>query len=125
MRTLAFTCTLLLLAGCSRNDTECLARIGRKLTDRAKATASELGGKLDLDLNLGSAEVGVSDRVGQRLRGEKLLTGATFDVRAAADGEIELRGTVQNAMQRQRAIEVAEATVGVEKVTDALQVAEP
>ena len=40
------------------------------------------------------------------------------------DKEVELKGQVKTAEQRQRAIELAEMLVGVEKVTDSLTVRE-
>ena len=38
------------------------------------------------------------------------------------DKDVALKGTVKNASQRQRAIELAETVAGVDKVTDALVV---
>ena len=39
--------------------------------------------------------------------------------------EIELKGKVQDLTQRRRAVELAETTAGVEKVTDLLQTEAP
>jgi osmotically-inducible protein OsmY len=110
---------LLLAAGCSRQDTECLARIGRKLADKAHAAADVVG---KADVGWKRADLTVTERVSQRLRTEKLLEGITIDVRG--DTEVELRGAVQTAQQRQRALDLAESTTGVEKVTDSLQISE-
>jgi hypothetical protein len=117
-----FLCSLgLSLGGCNRQDTECLARLGRKLLDRAQHAQEEIGGKLDLGWK---TELSLQERVSQRLRFEKLLADTRIDVKAS-ETEVELRGTVSTPEQRQRALDVAEATLGVEKVTDSLQLKEP
>jgi hypothetical protein len=51
------------VVGCSRQDTECLGRIGRKLLDRAQAASEEIGGKLDLGWK--KKEPAVEERVEQ------------------------------------------------------------
>jgi osmotically-inducible protein OsmY len=53
------------------------------------------------------------------LQWDKTLADTTIDV-AVTDKEVELRGTIRRDEQRRRAIELAESTVGVERVTDHL-----
>ncbi len=119
-------CSLALcLGGCSRNDTECLARLGRKLAERAEQASEEIAGKLDLDWKIAAADAGIARRVEQRLRWDRFLADAGLEVRGTG-AEVELLGTVRTEQQRQRAIKLAESTVGVEKVSaDALQATEP
>jgi osmotically-inducible protein OsmY len=112
------------LSGCSRQDTERLARIGRKLVDRAQLAAEEIGGKLDLGWKESKSELSLEERLGQRLRWDKALADTSIEVKAK-EGAVELRGSVKTAAQRQKALELAEATLGVDKVTDSLQVSEP
>jgi osmotically-inducible protein OsmY len=128
---------LVAVAGCNRQDTACLASIGRKLLDRAVIVSTEIGGKLDVpwkgtkadatakaDTTVKAADTTVLERIGQRLRWEKTLAGTK--IRAEEnEGEVTLRGTVATDVQKQRAVEVVEATFGVDKVTDELQVVEP
>lgn len=63
------------------------------------------------------------DRVRARLEGDKQLEGIGFDV--SADGTtVKLRGIVPNPEARQRAVELAGTTVGVESVVDELAIPE-
>lgn len=105
---------LLLAAGCNRQDTECLTRIGRKLAAHAKTGTGEIGTKIDLSW-AGKREPSLQDKIVDRLRFENTLTEVPFEVRVNGK-EIELKGTVKTALQRQRAVELAETVAGVEKV---------
>ncbi len=109
-------------AGCNRNDAECVSRIGRKVATHTKHNAGDLGAKLDVSW-LGKKEPTLQEKIQDRLRWENTLTDVTFEV-IAKDKEIELKGTVKTANQRLRAIELAETTVGVDKVNDAITVKE-
>jgi hypothetical protein len=65
--------------------------------------------------------VAVEDRVKGRLDADKSLTGVSFAV-SSDGGAVTLRGVVANAALRRRAVELAESTVGVERVVDELAV---
>src|SRR5581483_2035497 len=106
--------SLCALVGCSKQDNERLGRIGRKLFDRAHTAADEIGGKLDLGWK---GEAGLQERVMQRLRWEKALEGANIEVKVN-EGAVELRGSVKTVAQRDKALELANATLGVTGVTD-------
>ena len=108
------------LAGCGRQDTDCLSRVGRKLLDRTQCATHGLRGKLDLGLPAG----GLQERVQQRLRADRALAETAIEV-TAQGAEVELKGTVKTRDQRMRAVDLAETTVGVEKLSDVLQVSEP
>jgi hypothetical protein len=111
---------LTLVAGCSQQDTDAMTGIGKKL--------AALAG--DLKANLGSGWQGVYNgmgleaRVAARLHWDKSLAEATIHVKAAG-AEIELKGTVHNQDQRRRALDLAETTAGVERVTDSLELGTP
>lgn len=113
---------LLLAAGCNRQDTECLARLGRRAADGADGLTARIRESLNRNLQ----DVGgraLADRVSGRLRWDKGLADAAIEVKA--DGKaLELKGKVKTPEQRRRAVEVAESTVGVETVSDQIQVAE-
>ena len=109
----------LLGAGCNRQDVDGLGRIGRKVLDRTQGAVSPLREKFDHTLK-GIGAVGLKDRVVQRLHWDKELAEINFEV-VATNGEIELKGTLKRTEQRRRAVELAESTVGVERVTDHLQ----
>jgi hypothetical protein len=115
-----------LAAGCSREDTERLARVGRRIVARTEALTSDLRENLTSGWQgfcASCEQTGLDARVAARLRWDKGLAEAAIRVEAAG-GTVELKGTVRDAGQRQRAVEVAESTAGVEKVTDSLHIAE-
>jgi hypothetical protein len=110
--------------GCGNEDKQRLASIGHKLAVRAEAFAGK-----DSKLVRGWqamrcewAEPALDARVGLRLRWDNSLASAQIRVAASA-GAIELTGAVRDLAQRRRAVELAESTAGVEKVTDALEMA--
>src|SRR5262245_4643236 len=93
-----------LCVGCNRSDTESLSRIGRKIAAHTKNSTSDL--KLDLSW-AGRREPSLQEKIQDRLRFENTLTDITFDV-CVHGKEVELKGTVKNAEQRLRAVELAE-----------------
>jgi len=110
-------------SGCGGEDREHLAGVGRKLAERLQAVRAETSGKLARGWQAARAdgeELSLDLRVSVRLRYERELADAAIEV--TADGaEVELRGRVRNAGQHRRALELAEATAGVDKVNDALE----
>ena len=110
-------------AGCNRHDTDCLARIGRKVAAHTKNGAGDFGSKLDVSWAGAKKEPTLQEKIQDRLRWENTLTDVTFEV-LVVNKEVELKGTVKTAQQRQRAIELAETVVGVDKVTDSIALRE-
>lgn len=112
--------------GCSREDADCLGRIGQKSLVRAEALTGDANDRLTAGWQAmrGEKDVPPAGRVAMRLQWDKELPGAEITVHASAEG-VELRGKVRSAEQRQRAVELAQTTSGVEAVKDALEVAEP
>ncbi len=121
---IAFLIVLINQTGCNRNDAECLSRAGQKVAVHAKGNFSEIGGKVDVSWPGVRREPTLHEKIHDRLRFDKLMKDATLEVHVK-DKEVELKGTIANLEQRQRAIELAESVVGVEKVTDASQLREP
>jgi osmotically-inducible protein OsmY len=116
-----------LAGGCNQEDAERMARVGRKLTTRAEALTADQGGGLKKGWQAvrdGWQETTLAGRVAARLRWDKRL--ADSQIQASATGNIvELKGAVHDLEQRRRALDLAESTIGVEKVTDALEIAAP
>ena len=106
-------------AGCNRQDADGLERIGRKVLDRTQAAVSPLREKFDHTLR-GIGGAGLRERVQQRLQWDKSLAETRIEV-SVTDAAVELQGKVKSDGLRRRAIELAETTVGVERVTDHLQ----
>src|SRR5262245_35794704 len=113
--------------GCNRQDADRLARVGRKVVERAE----EASGGVTTSLTTGWQGVranmdagGLDARVSSRLRWDKSLADFPIEV-SARGGIVELKGTVQNLTQRRRAVELATSTVGTEQVIDLIVVPEP
>jgi hypothetical protein len=110
---------LALLAGCNRQDTEALTRLGKKLANRTEVVGSDLK-ILAVSSWQAEHEPGLASRVAARLRWDKLLADTPIEVQTT-DTIVELRGRVRDLEQRRRAVMLAESTAGVEGVRDALQ----
>jgi hypothetical protein len=118
---------LVLGAGCNRQDADRLSRLGRKGLDRVETTLAGLtcsltGGQAGIPCGPGEGRLDL--RVSARLRWDKNLAGEAIEVRAQG-GLIELKGKVADLARRRRAVELAETTVGVEKVNDLLEAPPP
>lgn len=116
----------LTLAGCSDSDADKLRKVGDKTYDRAavivQQTWDELGRTL-LDQQQSSPQHDLLTRVQLRLKWDRDL--AELPIVASAAGDvITLTGTVKAGEQKDRAISLANSTIGVSKVDDQLVVAE-
>jgi hypothetical protein len=111
-----------LAAGCSRQDTERLARVGKRIAGELEALTADCRAGLGNSWHGGGP--GLCGRVAARLRWDKGLAGLPIEVHATGGTTVELKGTVRDLTQRRRAVELAESTAGVEKVSDQLQVSE-
>jgi hypothetical protein len=108
------------ITGCNRQDADCLTRIGQKLS----AGLGEAKESLEVGWQGVVPAMGLEARVAARLHWDKALAGAAIEVKASGS-EIELTGTVKDQTQQHRAAELTEATTGVEKVVDNLQINSP
>jgi osmotically-inducible protein OsmY len=117
-----FVALALLPCACEQQDAERLARVAHKAEEKVQALSGGAEGKLTNGLQAvraGWDEMALDARVAMRLRWDKTLADARIQVHADGNA-ILLKGTVAGEEQKRRAIELAEATVGVDKVTDAL-----
>jgi osmotically-inducible protein OsmY len=106
----------LVLAGCNNQDNERLSRMGRAAAARVEGTGGE-GGLASLRTRLDDANL--SSRVSARLRWDKGMEGAQVTVQAKG-GDVELKGTVRDNIQRHRAVALANSTLGTESVIESL-----
>lgn len=127
-------CLCLLPAGCEKEDPEHLANLARKVASRAEPLVDTVDTEWvqrfrtvppppPVPAAVPAREPGIEARVAARLRWEKSLSDASIQV-TASDGGIELKGTVANVAQKKRAVELAESTTGVDRVTESLEVDE-
>ena len=116
----------LCLAGCSGEDTDGLARVASKSATRFEEMTGGAPTKLAAGFDTMRAnfnEFALDARVSLRLRWDKDLQKAAIQVQAK-NGIVELKGTVVDLPQRQRAVQLARTTVGVADVVDELVVGE-
>jgi osmotically-inducible protein OsmY len=106
----------MVLAGCSREDGERLARVGRLAGEKVR-NAAPAKTPLD-DLN---PEATAAGRVRVRLRTDATLADQSIEVTERADG-IHLRGRVATQEQADWAAELARGTTGVSAVVSELAV---
>ena len=66
--------------------------------------------------------LGIEGRVYSRLRWDKEVATSTIDLDATDGGVVTLRGQVRNAAAKQKAVQLAQDTVGVNRVIDELSV---
>ncbi|MCI0354695.1 MAG: BON domain-containing protein [Acidobacteria bacterium] len=114
-----------LSAGCSGGDADRIARVSGKALDRATAMTENAGQRLGLALRgvkPGVDAIEVSARVSQRLKWDQVLEGTSITVHAS-ERTITLTGTVTDEVQRRRAMDLAQSTLGVEQVQESLEVA--
>src|SRR5262245_45300146 len=103
--------------GCNRQDAEKLARVGWKLAEKVQRIIPD---RLPFGSWPGTADTSVEGRVRARIMSDRYLAPLNIEVIATMGG-VRLHGTVEDDVLKRRALEMAESTVGVEKVVDELQ----
>ena len=122
MRRLLFLCPFV-LAGCQSRDVDTLAKIGR-LADKKLEEGFGISPEVVAGRTRGLfGETGVAGRVRVRLQNDKHLQDAEVDIGVPSEGVIRLRATVPDAATRQRILDLARATTGVEQVIDEMKLA--
>jgi osmotically-inducible protein OsmY len=123
MKTLLLVVALALVAaGCNRQDSQRLARVGKKIVERAEQMAGGTQERLVGGLPNVQEGTGLAARVASRLRWDVGVADAEITVHVEGD-VVELRGSADSLRQRRRAVELAETTVGVGRVDD--QIVDP
>ena len=113
MRT-ALVLGLIVLAGCSREDGERLARVGRLAGEKVRDAAPERTPLGDLH-----PEATPAGRVRVRFRTDAALSDQPIQVVDGADG-VHLRGRVAAPEQAEWAVKLAQETTGVAAVVSEL-----
>lgn len=112
---------LLLVSGCSTKDGEILAQVvqrtGKKLEAAAGGTPNQFAGRLRSTAN---PTIGLAERVETRLRWDRFLEGTKIEVELKEEGVVKLKGTAVELSKKQRALDLARATLGVKDVVDEL-----
>ena len=98
-----------------------------QIQERIERGLSRLGTELQegwAQVRQSVEEMGLTSRVYARLHWDKNLQDATLEIEAAEGQTIVLKGSVPSASAKQRAVELAQETVGVKRVVDRLAVPE-
>jgi len=117
----------IVFCGCSNQDTEQLARIGRKAMSKIEDAAGGARGRVVTAYQAvrGSlCDATLDSRVATRLLWEKTLEDSEIEVQIVSPGVIKLLGRVPDFPQKTRAQEVAQSTIGVTEVENELVVAQ-
>ena len=112
-----FVLGLLILAGCSREDGERLARVGRLAGEKVREAAPPKTPLSELN-----SEATPAGRVRARLRSDGALARHEIQVHEGPDG-IHLTGSVATADQAEWAVLLARSTIGVTNFVNDLTVA--
>jgi osmotically-inducible protein OsmY len=139
------------VCGCGGDDTDRLARIGRKTLARCDAVTAGLrervSSSVDTVRTTASAQAEttapppapvtpftppasvattpIDARVLWRIRWDKSLAGADVQVETPSGGVVHLKGIVNDLTRQRRAIDLAESTEGVDKVVNELGLKQP
>lgn len=117
----------LLLAGCDDREIEAMRRVGDTALHKMAGLAASAQARVQLPVPAvpPTAEIrGDSplERVRRRLEWDRDLQGCNFTLRQEGE-RIVLAGSVATEEQRQRALALAQSTLGVAEVNDQLSVA--
>jgi hyperosmotically inducible periplasmic protein len=108
-------------SGCNRSDGDRLTRVAVKLTEKIQELQPE---RTPLTGSFGiTSSVNLDSRVRDRFKTDRYLAPLPIEIDANEGSTVRLRGSVDDAVLKQRAVEIAESTVGVEKVVDEIVVA--
>ncbi len=97
-----------------------------RLGERLDRGVEQLGRRLQkswAEIRQSVDELSVQGRVYGRLRWDKALSGETIDIDVQKENVVVLSGMVADEAARQKAVKLAEDTVGVREVVDRLQLA--
>lgn len=108
------------ICGCDGNDGDRLTRVGWTVSQNIQALVPE---RMPFVGSLGLPKNSTREQsVRERFRSDRYLGELTIEI-IGEPGTIRLRGQVADAVLKRRAVEIAESTVGVEKVIDEIVVA--
>jgi osmotically-inducible protein OsmY len=114
---------VLAAVGCQK-DADKLQRVAGKAAEKVRAAAGVAQEPMTSGIEVlktGVDELSPEARVAARLKWDKALAGAAIKVKAVG-GVVELKGSVATAELKERAMHLAQTTVGVETVSDSLEV---
>jgi osmotically-inducible protein OsmY len=109
------------VAGCQARDGELLARAGQRAGQKLGLSRGPSTNTLTGTLRGSLGETSLSARVENRLRWDRFLVDQPIMVVTSGTAAVTLRGTVPEKAMRERAVELAKTTLGVERVVDEME----
>jgi hypothetical protein len=116
-------CLLLVLAGCKARDGDILRQVAQRAASKLQ-DASGPAAQLPAGVPVPVPRVSLVARVEARIRYDRHLADHSLVVRAQGTNAVVVTGTVPEPSIKQRALDLAKSTVGVERVVDEVQLAE-
>lgn len=121
MRTRTFLVLVPLLAGCSAQDGDILAKVfqraGEKLEAAAGGNTNQFAGRLR---TTAQPSIGLVERVETRLKWDRYLDGVEVVVESNEPGVVKVKGKMPDIAKRQRVLDLARSTAGIKDVIDEL-----
>jgi osmotically-inducible protein OsmY len=112
----------LLTSGCKARDGDILAQVCRKSGQKVHAVLGASPVSLAGNLSLGEASIAV--RVYNRIHWDRYLSGVDVRVQTGELGTVAVFGHVPDLALKQRILDLAKSTVGVQQVEDRLTLPE-
>jgi osmotically-inducible protein OsmY len=110
---------VLLISGCKIRDRDILAQVCCKTGEKAEAVLGTTPAHLACNLSMGDASIAA--RVHNRIHWDRFLNSLDVKVHTTAPGTVSLDGNVPDLSLKQRILDLAKSTVGVEHVEDRLK----
>src|SRR5262249_31418277 len=113
---------LVLTSGCKLRDRDILVEVCRKTGEKVEIAIGTAPAHLTGNLPMGDA--GIAARVHNRIHWDRYLNSLNVKVHTLGPGKLALQGQVPDLSLKQRILDLAKSTVGVEQVEDRLQLPE-
>lgn len=114
---------LLLVAGCNNQDADRLGRVARLVAGKFDYVTGSAQDKLAIGFQAARAswsEASPDVRVAERLRWDKQLAETDIQIDSPSAGVVRLSGAIASMDLRRRAVDLAQSTLGVDRVVDEL-----
>ncbi len=122
MRKCLLFAVALLGLGCSSQDSEILAQVFHRTTEKVEKAA---GGNINHFANrlqsTATPTIGLAERVQTRLKWDRYLDGLQITVEDKAPGIVLVRGEMPDIAKKQRVIDLTRSTMGVKDLVDELK----
>jgi hypothetical protein len=126
-QTVAAGAVLCLMSGALLSPAVAQEGIGEKIGERIDRGLRKIGSELRqewAEIRRSVERMGVQGRVYSRMRWDKNLQGASINIEVAEEKIVVLQGKIPSDAAKQKALELARDTVGVESVVDELTIEE-